>query len=697
MKKLHLLKSVLLLCALVVGSSNAWATDPVVLVSGSGTSDYAVPTGWTTDGTVEGGSYLKFDNGTMTSPAFAPHNSLSFEYTVATFGSGTNHPLTIRILNASTSEVIKEETTSTPTSSSYISTGSPIDLGDIAVNFKIQLYAPTGKGVRLRNYSVTGEPASSDPAFSLSSTSLAFEEIGVGKTKNMAFTITPANLTSALSISCDNANYTISPTSISKDASGAQTVTVTATPTSLSDDMSGTITISGGGLASNETVTLTGSVVRNDPALAFDETAVTLTKGDAFTSPTFTKDEDLNIEDITFTSSYDAVATVSDAGIIALGGSTGTAVIKATFAQSDIYAAGEATCVITVNPAGVTPEPSATGYYEKVTSTANVTTGRYLVVNETAAVAYKGSAPADAANNVIEVTISDSKITSTSTTTANEFTIDMTDGSILAATGDYVGRTANSTGINVSDDPLAHTITINEGNAIIKSNSNDYVLRYNSAANQNRFRYYSGESVQPVQLYKFVAPASPDNIDIYVSEAGMATYVSGFDLDYSSVPNLKAYIAVEDAGAIKYTKVNKVPKGTGVLLQVSDGGGKTYSVPTATTTDDMTGNKLVAGTGAAVASGTNPFNYILNVVNNVVAFYRAAGQTVATNRAYLSTSVNAGSSARIGIDLDDETTGICATLKKKEVENNVYYNLSGQQVAQPTKGLYIVNGKKVIK
>ena len=80
---------------------------------------------------------------------------------MAAFGSGTNHPLTIRILDASTNAVIKEKTTATPTSSSYINTNSPLSLGDVTVAFKIQMYGPTGKGVRLRNYSVTGTPAGS--------------------------------------------------------------------------------------------------------------------------------------------------------------------------------------------------------------------------------------------------------------------------------------------------------------------------------------------------------------------------------------------------------------------------------------------------------------------------------------------------------------------------------------------------------
>lgn len=140
--------------------SSAFA-DTVTLVSGSGTSGYGVPEGWTTSGTVEGGSYLKFDNGTITSPEFAAHTGLSFTYAVATFGSGDNHPLTIRILNASTNAVIVEKTTATPTSSSYISPNSPLSLGDVNVAFKIQMYAPTGKGVRLRNYSITGTPSSS--------------------------------------------------------------------------------------------------------------------------------------------------------------------------------------------------------------------------------------------------------------------------------------------------------------------------------------------------------------------------------------------------------------------------------------------------------------------------------------------------------------------------------------------------------
>lgn len=53
-----------------------------------------------------------------------------------------------------------------------------------------------------------------------------------------------------------------------------------------------------------------------------------------------------------------------------------------------------------------------------------------------------------------------------------------------------------------------------------------------------------------------------------------------------------------------------------------------------------------------------------------------------------------GSSAPVFISFDGETTGINNV--KQTVGDNKYYNLSGQQVENPGKGLYIQNGKKVV-
>ena len=50
-----------------------------------------------------------------------------------------------------------------------------------------------------------------------------------------------------------------------------------------------------------------------------------------------------------------------------------------------------------------------------------------------------------------------------------------------------------------------------------------------------------------------------------------------------------------------------------------------------------------------------------------------------------------------GLWFDDETTGISEIANSKQpIVNGQCFNLAGQRVAQPTKGLYIVNGKKVV-
>ncbi len=55
------------------------------------------------------------------------------------------------------------------------------------------------------------------------------------------------------------------------------------------------------------------------------------------------------------------------------------------------------------------------------------------------------------------------------------------------------------------------------------------------------------------------------------------------------------------------------------------------------------------------------------------------------------------SPARIGMVFTDETeTGISEITAKRHGENNRYYNLKGQLVDNPSNGLYIKNGKKIV-
>ena len=182
----------------------------------------------------------------------------------------------------------------------------------------------------------------------------------------------------------------------------------------------------------------------------------------------------------------------------------------------------------------------------------------------------------------------------------------------------------------------------------------------------------------------------------------MMTYASGNKLDYTS-SGLTVYTAKVTNGAAVLTELANnqnslkiVNYGTGVIL--SGTAGNTYSVPMTTeNVSGTSGNELkgVTAETEVAYSADSKYNYILQ--NGV--FKKATGDKLKAGKAYLQTTydVTAAGAPTLAIVIDGETTGIGTSLMNSEqrIVNSVY-NLNGQRVAQPSKGLYIVNGRKVI-
>ncbi len=126
------------------------------------------------------------------------------------------------------------------------------------------------------------------PSAALSTTSLDFGKVNFGATKELTFTVTPANLTGDLYISCNNAKYEVTPKAIAQATTTAQTITVTAKPTALEDNMDGTVTINGGGLAANKTVTLSTTVTNPNANDGSEEKPFTVAEAIANTPATGT-------------------------------------------------------------------------------------------------------------------------------------------------------------------------------------------------------------------------------------------------------------------------------------------------------------------------------------------------------------------------------------------------------------------------
>ncbi|MBQ7510415.1 MAG: hypothetical protein IJT53_05875 [Prevotella sp.] len=194
------------------------------------------------------------------------------------------------------------------------------------------------------------------------------------------------------------------------------------------------------------------------------------------------------------------------------------------------------------------------------------------------------------------------------------------------------------------------------------------------------------------------AVKTSDNTSVSPSVTDYATFSSPYALDFTSATGVKAYYAsASDGSAVTMTKVTgAVAAGTGLLLQKTEGD---ISIPTAASGTDLSASNLLKpGTGAAVKTEGNTHRYVLAGEGASTSFYELSASddavTIPEGKAYLEV-VNAG--ARLSISFSDgEATGI-ANVKLPNATTEGVYNLNGQRVAYPTKGLYIVNGKKVIK
>ena len=154
------------------------------------------------------------------------------------------------------------------------------------------------------------------------------------------------------------------------------------------------------------------------------------------------------------------------------------------------------------------PAPVDTKTYKKVKTTLADYSGNYLIVYDEGSVAFDGSLETlDAVGNNQAVTIENEKIELSS---EYKFSISKTTEaySLRAAQGKYIGQTSDSNGLASSDSALDNAITFNGTSTDVVSSGAH--LRFNSASNQNRFRYYKSSSYtsqKAIDLYIEVADA----------------------------------------------------------------------------------------------------------------------------------------------------------------------------------------------
>ena len=197
----------------------------------------------------------------------------------------------------------------------------------------------------------------------------------------------------------------------------------------------------------------------------------------------------------------------------------------------------------------------------------------------------------------------------------------------------------------------------------------------------------------------------------------MIAYSSKYALDFTDIPEIKAYIACgyNWKKEVILVHVKVVPPYTGMVIKTSnsiyDGG--EYEVPT-TTEDYYFANLLVPVVETRTVTPTETIdeeeftNFAIGTLyGGGIGFVRLTSNWTAQNKSYLrvpTSLYNSSASARqlggFGIVFeDDEATGISNL--NDNVNDNVdanapRYNIAGQRVGASYKGVVIQNGKKIL-
>ena len=449
----------------------------------------------------------------------------------------------------------------------------------------------------------------------------------------------------------------------------SNTADVTNSASFSSPDMTttGNKTVTVSYTENNVTKTATYNITVNAPATL---TSITLS-GDYAT--VFTQFETFNHDGLTVTANYDDntsknvtnVATYSDPDMT----TAGTKTVTVTYTEKNVTK--EATYEITVNeyvqPTTVVINDWATLFGAAADAGADVTKQDYEGTKDNVEVKY-----AEATNMY-------SKTNDLRRYNGSALTFTAPSGYVFTEVV-FEGTTSEAKA------PTADTGTFDYSTKTWTGFASEFTLSRDSGKDYTKF----------TSATITLQPASA-TVNISTSGNGYGTYCSEYALDFSG-SGVDAYTAAYDEakGKVVLTKIADgiVPANTGVVLYSETTGEQ--DIPTTTTTNTIDVENEMVGVTVQTPVAYHPdskYNYILQEGK----FKKATGASLRANRAYLSTTYNVSSvsgAPELDLVFGDETTGIQNI--ERTINDNQYYTLDGRRVAEPTKGLYIVNGKKVV-
>lgn len=408
-------------------------------------------------------------------------------------------------------------------------------------------------------------------------------------------------------------------------------------------------------------------------------------------------------------------------GKILAGATAGTYTITATVPENESYTSASADCTLTVKAPSF--NIAAPTYYKKITSTDELAVGgTYLIVCEEENCAIGSISDNKGQPTTITYTTNSEKginIISDVASAVEYLLEENSDGSFSLKNGTNYLKTNKADLSNIStvtEEAAKWTVSFNNGNVELVCKASDTRQIIYRAGTYNSFKNYATSSAttdeyKKVQLYQKVT-----DLAISTLTNGYATFVT--DVPYAMPKGTCGYAVTvaPHVGVITkteaYTEGSQVPAQTALLIGGAPGTNyypavlKEDVAATYSGENYMEGRRTAEGyTNSQKGVAVYYYKLALNSASKPGFYYGAADgaafQLTKPTTAYLAVPQSITPVNGYLIDFDGEETGISTIAPTNGNADGAIYNLNGIRLTQTLrnlpKGVYIVNGKKVIK
>lgn len=273
------------------------------------------------------------------------------------------------------------------------------------------------------------------------------------------------------------------------------------------------------------------------------------------------------------------------------------------------------------------------------------------------------------------------------------YTTDGTTGNLLSYYNGYYVMCAASSGqvtlASVSDSPAEFTLAAS-------STAGTYTLKYPAKdGGQNRYLYAYSDRTDCTGSY-----STPNDfklsyvttLPVTIGTSGYATLYAPVDLTIPDGATVYTISGVnDDKTAVNVEEVTgTIPANTAVLIT---GSASSYDFTIASTITEFSGTNILKGQIATIDASTVTTPYTMQKIGDEKGFAKFNGDYLKGFKAYLENPIS--TSGTLALHFPD-ATGINAINAATENGNATIYDLQGRRVQNAARGLYIVNGKKVL-